>query len=290
MLPRVPRGILLTLSLLPACSPERFDVVLTGGTVLDGTGVPGVRADVGIREGIIVRIGDLSASRADERLDVSGLVVAPGFIDVHSHTAEAIAEEDTRFNEGVLRMGVTTVVGGPDGGFEPARIRELTSAYLRQGIGTNVAFYVGHNGIRRAVMKDSQRRRPTDKELSAMKALVREGMDLGAVGLSTGLMYEPGLFSDTEELVELAREVKAFGGIFESHVRDPGHDLLGSDREVIEVARQAGIPGRIAHEWELSGSRRESVDAARPNRSSGAAGPEVHAANRKPIHRTTRGK
>lgn len=81
-----------------------------------------------------------------------------------------------------------------------------------------------------------------------MKALVREGMDLGAVGLSTGLMYEPGLFSETEELVELAREVKPFGGIFESHVRDPGHDLVGSDREVIEVARQAGIPGRIAHE------------------------------------------
>jgi len=249
VLPRVPRGILLSLFLLTACSPpERFDVVLAGGTLVDGTGTPGVRADVGIREGVIVRIGDLSGSRADERLDVSGLVVAPGFIDVHSHTAEAIAEDDKRWNEGVLRMGVTTVVGGPDGGFEPARIRELTSAYLRQGIGTNVAFYVGHNGIRQAVMKDSQRRRPMDEELSAMKALVREGMDLGAVGLSTGLMYEPGLFSDTEELIGLAREVKPFGGIFESHVRDPGHDLLGSDREVIEVARQAGVPGRIAHE------------------------------------------
>ena len=97
-------------------------------------------------------------------------------------------------------------------------------------------------------MKDSQRRAPTEEELSAMKALVREGMDLGTVGLSTGLMYEPGLFSETGELVELAREVKPFGGIFESHVRDPGHDLLGSDREVIEVARQAGVPGRIAHE------------------------------------------
>ncbi len=249
MLPHKSRTAFLSLLFLGACSPpERFDVVLAGGTVLDGTGVPGVRADVGVREGRIVRIGDLSGSRAAELVDVSGLVVAPGFIDVHSHTAEAIAEEDKRWNEGVLRMGVTTVVGGPDGGFEPARIRELTSAYLRQGIGTNVAFYVGHNGIRRAVMKDSQRRRPTDEELSAMKALVREGMDLGAVGLSTGLMYEPGLFSETDELVELAREVKPSGGIFESHVRDPGHDLLGSDREVIEVARQAGIPGRIAHE------------------------------------------
>jgi len=249
MLPPLSRAVLLSLPFLGACSsPERFDVVLTGGTVIDGIGSPGGRADVGVREGKVARIGDLSASEAGERVDVSGLVVAPGFIDVHSHTVEAIAEEDKRWNEGVLRMGVTTVVGGPDGGFEPARIRELTAAYLRQGIGTNVAFYVGHNGIRQAVMKDSQRRRPTDEELSAMKALVREGMDLGAVGLSTGLMYEPGLFSETDELVELAREVKPFSGIFESHVRDPGHDLLGSDREVIEVARHAGIPGRIAHE------------------------------------------
>ena len=249
MLSWVSRGLAFSFVFSSACSsPERFDVVLAGGTVLDGTGVPGLRADVGVREGSVVRIGDLSGSDAEERVDVAGLVVAPGFIDVHSHTAEAIAGEDRRFNEGVLRMGVTTVVAGPDGGFEPARIRELTSAYGRQGIGTNVAFYVGHNGIRRAIMKDSQRRRPTDEELSAMKALVREGMDLGAVGLSTGLMYEPGLFSDTDELVELAREVKPFGGIFESHVRDPGHDLLGSDREVIEVARRAGIPGRIAHE------------------------------------------
>jgi N-acyl-D-aspartate/D-glutamate deacylase len=242
-------GALLSLHLVAACSPpERFDVVLSGGTVLDGTGSPGARADVGVREKKVARVGDLSRANADKRLDVSGLVVAPGFVDVHSHTAEAIADPDKKWNEGVLRMGVTTVVGGPDGGFEPARIRELTSSYLRQGIGTNVAFYVGHNGIRQAVMKDSQRRPPTEQELEAMKAMVREGMDLGAVGLSTGLMYEPGLFSETEELVELAKEVKPFGGIFESHVRDPGHDLLGSDREVIEVARQAGIAGRIAHE------------------------------------------
>jgi len=249
MFPHLSRAALPALLLLLGCSPpERFDVVLAGGTVLDGTGVPGVRADVGVREGKIARVGDLSGSEAGETIDVSGLVVAPGFIDVHSHTAEAISKDDKRVNEGVLRMGVTTVVGGPDGGFAPARIRELTAAYLMQGIGTNVAFYVGHNGIRREVMKDSQRRPPTEEELSAMKALVREGMDLGAVGLSTGLMYEPGLFSETGELVELAREVKPFGGIFESHVRDPGHDLLGSDREVVEVARQAGIPGRIAHE------------------------------------------
>jgi N-acyl-D-aspartate/D-glutamate deacylase len=93
-----------------------------------------------------------------------------------------------------------------------------------------------------------------------MKALVREGMELGAVGLSTGLMYEPGLFSETEELVELAKEVKPYGGIFESHVRNPGHDLLGSDREVIEVARKAGVPGRIAHEKAVGLENRGLID------------------------------
>ncbi|MGH9322417.1 MAG: N-acyl-D-amino-acid deacylase family protein [Vicinamibacteria bacterium] len=249
MLAPAVRASVLALLGLSACSaPEQFDVVLTGGTVVDGNGGPGFVADVGIRDGKIARIGDLKGGSAAERVDVSGLVVAPGFIDVHSHTAEAIAENDKRWNEGILRMGVTTIVGGPDGGFEPARIRELLAAYEKQGIGTNVAFYVGHNGIRSAVMKDSQRRPPSAEELSAMKSLVREGMELGAVGLSTGLMYEPGLFSETEELVELAREVKPFGGLFESHVRNPGHDLLGSDREVIDVARRAGIPGRIAHE------------------------------------------
>jgi N-acyl-D-amino-acid deacylase len=237
------------LLVLGACAtPERFDIVLEGGTVVDGTGSAGVRADVGVRDGKVARIGDLSSAESAESLDVSGLVVAPGFIDVHSHTAEAIAEADKKWNEGVLRMGVTTIVGGPDGGFAPAQIRELTAAYEKQGVGTNVAFYVGHNGIRLLVMKDSQRRPPSDEELLSMKAMVREGMDLGAVGLSTGLMYEPGLFSETGELVELAREVKPYGGLFESHVRDPGHDLLGSDREVIEIARQAGVPGRIAHE------------------------------------------
>jgi N-acyl-D-aspartate/D-glutamate deacylase len=237
------------LPIFASCSsPEPYDVVLVGGTVVDGSGAPSRRADVGVHEGTIVKIGDLSGAEEAKRIDVTGLVVAPGFIDVHSHTAEAIAVEDKRWNEGVLRMGVTTVVGGPDGGFTPSQIRELTARYAKQGIGTNVAFYVGHNGIRREVMKDSQRRPPTKEELSSMKALVREGMELGAVGLSTGLMYEPGLFSETDELVELAQEVKPYGGIFESHVRNPGHDLLGSDREVIEVARRAGIPGRIAHE------------------------------------------
>ena len=152
-----------------------------------------------------------------------------------------------RFNEGVVRQGVTTVFGGPDGGFAPARIGALAEAYRTQGVGTNVAFYVGHNGIRREVMGDDQRRAPNGRELERMRTLVREGMEMGAFGLSTGLMYEPGMFADTEEVIALALEAAAYGGVYDSHVRDPVHDLVGSDREVVEIAVSARLPGKIAH-------------------------------------------
>ncbi|NIP60792.1 MAG: hypothetical protein GWM92_02640, partial [Gemmatimonadetes bacterium] len=107
--------------------------------------------------------------------------------------------------------------------------------------------YVGHNGIRRQVMGDDQRRAPSPDELEGMRALVREGMELGALGLSTGLMYEPGMFSETDEVVELAKEVEPYGGVYDSHVRNPVHALLESDREVIEIAERAGIPAKIGH-------------------------------------------
>ncbi len=244
------RLLILALCLLaPACDRrERFDVIIRGGTVIDGMGTPPTRADVGIRGDRIERVGDLINAVAPDIVDATGLIVSPGFIDVHSHAAEAIATPERKLNEGVVRQGVTTIVGGPDGGLSPETIQKLIAAYQANGIGTNVAFYVGHNAIRREVMKDSQRRTPTEIELADMQRRVKEGMELGAVGFSTGLMYEPGLFSTTDEVVALAREVAPFGGTYDSHVRDPVHDLIGSDQEVIDVARRAGIRARIAHE------------------------------------------
>ncbi len=228
---------------------ESFDLLIRGGTVIDGTGRRGYRADVGIRDGKIVFVGTVAARQpAKFFVDATGLVIAPGFIDVHSHTAEAISNPARRMNEGVIRQGVTTVVGGPDGGLSPAQIKRLMEAYEKNGVGTNVAFYVGHNAIRASVMGRDFKRFATADEIEKMRALVREGMQMGAVGLSTGLMYEPGMFSNTQEVIALAREVKPFNGTYDSHVRDPVRRFLESDREAIEIGLKAGIPAKIAHE------------------------------------------
>lgn len=169
------------------------------------------------------------------------------FIDVHNHSDESINDPSKRLNEGFIRQGVTTIVGGPDGFWAPSTLKELIKAYDSLGVGTNVAFYVGHNGIRRQVMKEDQQRLPTSDELDQMKALVKEGMELGAIGLSTGLMYTPGSFSETEEVIALAKEVEPYNGIYDSHVRNPVHAFVQSHREVIEISKAANITGKLGH-------------------------------------------
>jgi N-acyl-D-amino-acid deacylase len=229
---------------------DSMDVVIAGARIVDGTGRPAFAGDVGTRDGWIVAVtppGGLRDARTRVRLDGTGLVLAPGFVDVHSHTVPAILGAERRFNEGVVRQGVTTVVAGPDGGAGPDDIRRTMAALAEQGAGTNVATYVGHNAVRRAVMGAAQRA-PTAEELDRMRALVREGMELGAVGLSTGLMYEPGMFSDTDEVVELAKVVRPFRGVYDSHVRDPVRRFLWSDEEALAIGERAGIPPKIGHE------------------------------------------
>lgn len=240
----------VTLAAQPPRLADSLDVVITGARIVDGSGKPGYRGDVGIRLGWITDVtppGGLARRAARQRLSAAGLVLAPGFIDVHSHTVDDLGPAEHRFNEGVVRQGVTTVVGGPDGGYGPAEMKQVIEVMRTRGAGTNVALYVGHNGVRAAVMGDAHRA-PTAEEMTRMKALVHEGMELGAAGLSTGLMYEPGMFSETDEVVELAREVAPYRGIYDSHVRDPVKRFLWSDQECLAIGERAGIAPKIGHE------------------------------------------
>lgn len=225
----------------------RVDLLIRNGTVVDGTGAAARVADVAIRNNRIVEVAPGMTVAAREVIDAAGLVVAPGFIDGHNHSKSALVSDSAHLNELFLRQGVTTVVLGPDGEYSPSAIRELLAKMRAHGAGTNVAFYVGHNGIRTQVLGSDQNRAPSAEELVRMESLVREGMELGAVGLSSGLMYSPGLFSETDELIALAKQVAPFSGVYESHVRDPHDGLLQSDWEAIEIGRQARIPVNLTH-------------------------------------------
>ena len=226
--------------------PTNLDLLILGGILVDGSGQESSQRNIGVQGDRIAWIGE-DGAQATDTLDATGLVVAPGFIDVHSHTVPALLEPQRRMNEGVLRQGVTTVVGGPDGGFGPEMIRTVIEALGNNGSGTNVATYIGHNAIRENVMGEDQQRAPNPSEFGIMRTQVREGMELGAVGFSTGLMYEPGMFSETSEVVELAREVAPFGGIYDSHVRNPVHAFVESDQEVVSISEGAEISGKIGH-------------------------------------------
>ena len=226
---------------------DHADIVIENGHIYDGNGSTPYVADIAVKDKRIVFIGDSRAIKAKQRIDAKGLIVAPGFIDAHSHTGEYMVKPENRLNENTLMQGVTTIVFGADGMYSPKILQQKISLFQTQGIGTNVGFYVGHNGIRKAVMGENQNRAPNKNELSEMKALVHKGMEMGAVGLSTGLMYEPGMFSDTREVIELAKAITPYGGVYDSHVRNPINALISSVEEAIAIGRAAGIATKIAH-------------------------------------------
>jgi len=228
------------------------DVLILGGQVIDGSGRPSRAADLAIRDGRIVFIGDASDRRFQpgRTINAEGLVVTPGFIDPHTHSGGdlAAAETSRRMALNHLAQGVTTVLVGNDGDGRPDVAARL-AAFEEAGVGVNVGTFVGLGGVRRAVLGQADRS-PTVPELGVMKRLTAQAMCEGAFGFSAGLYYAPQSYAKTDEVIALAREAALRGGLYETHLRDEGSDnigLLAAVEEALQIGRQAGLPVHFAH-------------------------------------------
>lgn len=229
-------------------SGQQLDILIRGGTLIDGSGSPGIRADIGITGDRIVFVGSGAGRSARRVIDATGLAVTPGFIDPHTHTAGDLSDPKRSRNDPYLMQGVTTVVTGNDGD-SPTSIAATFAQWTRQGIGTNAALFIGQGTVRREVMAMSDAK-PTPEQMERMKALVGSAMQEGAIGMSTGLYYAPGSYSSTEEVIALASVAAAHGGIYDTHMRDESSytvGLLASVRETIRIGREAHIPVMISH-------------------------------------------
>ena len=230
--------------------PKALDLLIVGGSVIDGTGSEPQRSDVAIVGDRISFVGDAARARlvAKRTIDASGLIVAPGFIDPHTHSADDLSapEASRRAVLNHLMQGVTTVFVGNDGGGDMKQFETLAG---RGGTGVNVATFVGFGPVRRGVLGDFARA-PNAAELGRMRQLVARGMCAGALGFSTGLYYAPQSFAKTPEVTALAAEAASRGGVYESHLRDEGSDNIGLEAavdEALAIGRSAGLPVHIAH-------------------------------------------
>lgn len=258
-------AILLVAAATSEASAQRYDVLIRGGTVVDGTGAERFQADVAISGDRIVAVSrtPIDESLAADVIDATGRVVTPGFVDNHAHVQRSIAGYPV--SENFLRQGITTLVASLHSGDQPYPLDEFAS---RLQTAPNVAFFAGHTWTRKQVM-GMENRAPTAEELERMKALVDEAMRDGAMGLSTGLLYVPANFAETEEVIELAKVAAEHGGIYVSHMRNEASGLIESVAEVIRIASEAQIPAQINHhkaagaaQWGASERTLAMIDSA----------------------------
>ena len=260
---------LLTLSLiftvLAPIQAADFDLIIRNGKVIDGSGSPAVRGDIAISRGRITAVGKVSGSATTE-IDAAGLVVAPGFIDVHTH-AEDIVKEPR--GENFVRMGVTSIVLG-NCGMSKVNLGAFFHQLEAMKFSPNVASLIGHGDVRSQAMGGSFSRPPTDAEIATMQSLIEQAMRDGAVGMSTGLIYLPGTFATTEELITMAKIVAAHDGIYASHMRNEGNLIRSALDELFRIARETGIRAEVSHLkisskklWGQAESVLAALDAAR---------------------------
>lgn len=223
--------------------PKARSVLIKNATIIDGSGRPGRRGDLRITGDRIAAVGRLKVEATDTVIDAEGVILAPGFIDIHNHSEGGLLREGTAANQ--VSQGITTVMVGPDGG-SPFPIGEYFSK-LEGRIAVNVGAFVGHGTVRGRVMKEDLRRKATSEEIAAMKALVEAAMLEGAFGLSSGLEYDAGFSAATEELIELARAAAKHKGIYMSHIRDEEEGFYAAMEEAIRIGREARLPVQISH-------------------------------------------
>ena len=272
-----------------------FDLLIQNGTLVDGTGSRRYAADLAIKDGVIVKIAPHITEEAARTIDASGLIVSPGFIDPHTHTDGIILEGTDSYNR--LEQGVTTEFAGMCGGL-PAptypggmhqermtpEMYETCSTYegffdavAQLDLGVNIGFFAGQSNIRGAVMGYSDAK-PTEEQIDEMRDLMRQGMEAGCFGVSTGLVYVPSVYATTEEIVEIAKVAHAYGGLYTSHIRGEGRHLVESVEEAIDIGRKSGIPVNISH-IKVIGKENEgrSADVLRIIEESNAEGIQVTA-------------
>ncbi len=264
---RILAGALAIVALTAAqSSAPPFDLVVANGRVIDGTGAPWYAADVGIRGGRIAAIGRLDSAQAGSRIDARGQIVAPGFIDMLGQSELTILVEPTLPSK--IFQGITTEITGEGGSAAPLNddiiradrvsyehlklmpdwrtLAEYFARVERQGIGINLATYVGATQVRRMVLGDADRQ-PNASELDRMRSLVREAMQQGAIGISTSLQYAPAPYATTDELIALAAEAARSGGIYATHMRSEGNEIMSALDEAIRIGREARMPVEIWH-------------------------------------------